>query len=71
MAAPKLAAPTLAEVRRWPAVVPITQAAPAIGCSRSQLYELIKRGQAPVKTLSYGRRHVVVTASLIALLEST
>jgi predicted DNA-binding transcriptional regulator AlpA len=64
-------APTLAEIRKWPAVVPVPQAAPAIGCSRSQLYELIKRGQAPVKTLSYGRRHVVVTASLIALLEGT
>lgn len=64
-------APTLAEIRKWPAVVPVPQAAPAIGCSRSQLYELIKRGQAPVKTLSYGRRHVVVTASIIALLECT
>lgn len=64
-----MAAPTLAEIRRWPAVVSVPQAAPAIGCSRSQLYELIKRGQAPVKTLSYGRRHVVVTASILALLE--
>ncbi len=63
-------APTLAEIRRWPAVVPVPQAAPAIGCSRSQLYELIKRGEAPVKTLSYGRRHVVVTASILALLEA-
>ncbi|WP_319179824.1 DNA-binding protein [Streptomyces sp. ID05-47C] len=66
-----MGAPTLAEIRKWPAVVPVPQAAPAIGCSRSQLYELIKRGQAPVKTLSYGRRHVVVTASILALLEST
>lgn len=65
-----MAAPTLAEIRKWPAVVPVPQAAPAIGCSRSQLYELIKRGEAPVKTLSFGRRHVVVTASLIALLEA-
>jgi len=63
-------APTLTEIRKWPAVVPVPQAAPAIGCSRSQLYELIKRGRAPVKTLSYGRRHVVVTASIIALLEA-
>ncbi|WP_258039737.1 AlpA family transcriptional regulator [Streptomyces sp. SM1] len=50
--------------------MPVPQAAPAIGCSRSQLYELIKRGEAPVKTLSYGRRHVVVTASILALLEA-
>lgn len=62
-------APTLGEIRKWPAVVPVPQAAPALGCSRSHLYDLIKRGEAPVKTLSFGRRHVVVTASLIALLE--
>jgi predicted DNA-binding transcriptional regulator AlpA len=62
-------APTLAEVRRWPTVVSIPQAATALGCSQSQLYALIARGQAPVKTLSHGRRHVVITASLVRLLE--
>ncbi|WJV47644.1 DNA-binding protein [Streptomyces flavofungini] len=61
--------PTLAEIRKWPATVGVPQAATAIGCSQSQLYALIKRGEAPVKTLSYGRRHVVITASLVALLE--
>ncbi|MFC4466710.1 DNA-binding protein [Streptomyces xiangluensis] len=71
MATPKQKAPTLAEVKRWPATVSVPQAAPAMGCSRSQLYELIKRGEAPVRTLSYGRRHVVITASLVALLEGT
>jgi predicted DNA-binding transcriptional regulator AlpA len=64
-----MAAPTLAEIRKWPATVSVPQTATALGCSRSQLYELIKRGEAPVKTLSYGRRHVVVTASLVRLLE--
>jgi len=70
MAGKKVGPPTLAEVKKWPATVSVPQAAPALGCSRSQLYELIKRGEAPVRTLSYGRRHVVITASLVALLES-
>ncbi|QJS13224.1 helix-turn-helix domain-containing protein [Streptomyces argyrophyllae] len=64
------AAPTLNEVRKWPATVPVTDAARAIGCSRSQLYELIRRGEAPVKVLSFGTRHRVVTASLVRLLEA-
>lgn len=63
------APPTLDEIRAWPAVVNVPEAARAIGCSRSQLYELIKRGQAPVKVLSFGARHRVVTASLVRLLE--
>ncbi|MFF4839276.1 DNA-binding protein [Streptomyces collinus] len=61
--------PTLDEVRKWPATVEVPRAALALGCSRSQLYELIKRGEAPVKVLSFGARHRVVTASLVRLLE--
>lgn len=64
-------APTLTEIRKWPAVVSVPKAATALRCSQSHLYALIKRGEAPVKTLSYGRRHVVITASLVALLEGT
>ncbi|MYW66276.1 helix-turn-helix domain-containing protein [Streptomyces sp. SID8379] len=61
--------PTLADIRKaWPATVPVTQAANALGCSRSHLHNLINRGEAPVKTLPLGRRHVVVTADLIRLL---
>lgn len=62
--------PTLAEVKAWGATVNVPQAAIALGCSSSHLYDLIKRGQAPVKTLSFGRRHVVITQSLVTLLES-
>ncbi|MEH0627909.1 DNA-binding protein [Streptomyces stelliscabiei] len=62
-------APTLSEIRKWPAVVSVPKAATAIGCSKSYLHELIKRGESPVKTLAYGRRHVVVTASIVTLLE--
>lgn len=65
-----MAPPTLADVRKWPATVAVPKAATALGCSKSQLYELIKRGEAPVRTLSYGRRHVVITASLVRLLEA-
>ncbi|MFE1885476.1 DNA-binding protein [Streptomyces diastatochromogenes] len=70
MAAKKVEPPTLAEVKKWPATVNVPRAALALGCSRSQLYELIKRGQAPVRTLSFGTRHVVITASLVAVLEA-
>jgi predicted DNA-binding transcriptional regulator AlpA len=62
--------PTLAEVRNWPATVGVPEAARAVGCSKSQLYDLIRRGEAPVKVLSFGARHRVVTASLIRLLEA-
>lgn len=64
------ATPTLAQVRKWPATVSVPQAATALGCSKSQLYELIKRGEAPVRTLSFGRRYVVITASLVSVLET-
>ncbi|MDX2705821.1 DNA-binding protein [Streptomyces sp. PA03-6a] len=66
-----MAAPSLDEVRGWPATISVPKAATALGCSRSALYEAIKTGQAPVKTLSFGRRHVVITASLITVLEAS
>lgn len=69
MKAPKVR-PTLAEVKAWPATVDVPQAALALGCSRSHLYDLIKRGEAPVRTLPFGRRYVVITQSLVTLLES-
>ncbi|MFE6429745.1 helix-turn-helix transcriptional regulator [Streptomyces rochei] len=61
--------PTLAEIRtKWPATVSVSDAARAIGCSRSHLYERVKNGSSPVKTIKVGTRHVVITASLIRLL---
>lgn len=63
--------PTLDEIRgTWPAAVGVPDAALAIGISKSHLYELIKRGEAPVKVLSFGARHRIVTASLVRLLEA-
>ncbi|GAA3272669.1 helix-turn-helix domain-containing protein [Streptomyces lavendulae] len=64
-----MSAPTLDEVKSWPATVGVPQAATALGCSKSQLYELIKRGESPVKILPLGRRYVVITRSLVRLLE--
>ncbi|WP_310725050.1 DNA-binding protein [Streptomyces sp. N2A] len=62
--------PTLDDVKSWPATVNVPQAALALGCSPRQLYYLIERGEAPVKTLPFGRRCVVTTHSLVTLLES-
>jgi hypothetical protein len=62
--------PTLDEIRSWPAAVGVPDAARAIGISKSQMYALIKRNEAPVKVLSFGTRHRVVTASIVRLLEA-
>jgi hypothetical protein len=63
--------PTLAEIKAtWPATVNVPQAALALGISKRHLYELIKRGEAPIKTLPVGSRCVVTTHSLVTLLES-
>lgn len=61
--------PTLAEVRKWPATVDVETAATALGVSRSTAYEAIRCGTFPVKVIPVSRRKVVVTASLVALLE--
>lgn len=61
--------PTLDDVRSWPATVDIPRAARALGISRSQLYALVKRGEAPVRVIDYGAKRVV-TASLVRLLEA-
>ncbi|MFI6856501.1 helix-turn-helix transcriptional regulator [Streptomyces sp. NPDC050416] len=66
----KAAPPTLDEIRSWPAAIDVSDAARAIGISKSHLYELIKRGEAPCKVLSFGARHRIVTASLVELLEA-
>ncbi|MFE6530039.1 DNA-binding protein [Streptomyces rochei] len=64
------AQPTLAEVSQWPATCSVRQAALAIGCSPTHLGALIRRGEAPVKTIPLGtsRRQLVITASLVRLL---
>lgn len=61
--------PTLDDVRGWPATVSVSDAAPAIGVSKSHLYELAARGAAPCRVIRVGSRYRVVTASLLRVLE--
>ncbi|MGW2954836.1 helix-turn-helix transcriptional regulator [Streptomyces eurythermus] len=61
--------PTLADIRSWAATVDVARAASAVGISKSHLYELIKRGNAPFRVVAFGKRYRVITASLIAYLE--
>lgn len=63
--------PTLDEVRSWPATVTVHKAATALGCSRSQLYALINRGEAPCRVIPLGKSPRVITASLVRLLEGS
>lgn len=63
-------APTLDEVRTWPATCGVPQAAKAMGISETCLRDAIRRGESPVKTVPLNaRRHVIITASLVRLLE--
>ncbi|MEU0035504.1 DNA-binding protein [Streptomyces sp. NPDC006333] len=64
----KSSQPTLADIRKWPATVSVALAAQALGCSKSHLHERIKSGDSPVKTIPFGTRHVVITASLLRVL---
>jgi hypothetical protein len=59
---------TLAEVRKLPATVDVGTAARALGIGRATLYEAIRVGNSPVKTISVQRRVVVITADLLRVL---
>lgn len=61
-------APTLAEVKDWPATVDVPTAGSAFGLSRSHSYELIKRGQFPARAIQVGSRYRVITESIIRAL---
>ncbi|MFI9063248.1 DNA-binding protein [Streptomyces sp. NPDC053429] len=61
--------PTLDELRTWPATVDVSRAAMALGISRSKLYDLIQRNEAPVRVLDFGSKRIV-TSSLVQLLEA-
>lgn len=60
---------TLAQIRKLPATVDVGTAASALGIGRSTLYEAIRVGESPVKTLEVRRRVVVLTADLVRVLE--
>ncbi len=63
-------APTLDEIRTWPATVDVPTACAPFGISRSYGYELAARGEFPARVLRVGGRTRVVTASIVAALES-
>lgn len=63
-------APTLDEIRRWPASVDVPVAATAFGISRSHAYELVARDAFPAKVIHVGSRYRVITASIIQALSA-
>jgi excisionase family DNA binding protein len=63
-------APTLVEIRRWPATCDPEQAGLALGVSRSTVYEALRRGDFPGRAIRVGGRWRVITASLVELLEA-
>lgn len=65
-----VSAPTLDEIRDWPATHGVPQTGAALGWSTSWCYQLIATGDFPVRTIKVRGRVRVVTASLIALLEA-
>ena len=62
-------APTLEEIRAWPATHPVPRSCEALGISQSWGYELIKAGDFPCRVITIRSRSRVVTASLLKLLE--
>ena len=65
------ARPTLAEIKTsWPPTVDVTTGALALGVSRSALYEAVRTGSCPVKTIPVGHRTRILTADLIRVLEN-
>ncbi len=64
--------PTLAELAAGPPTIDVETAAGALGVSRSALYEAIRcNDPLPFRVLHVRRRLRVVTASLIAALDTT
>jgi predicted DNA-binding transcriptional regulator AlpA len=61
-------APTLDEIRSWPAAVTLPKAATAFGISKSHAYSLVKSGSFPARTVPFGASVRVVTASIIEVL---
>ncbi len=62
--------PTLAEVAQWPATCSVEDASRALGISRSHGYDLVNRGEFPVRVIRAGSRVLVSTAHLNRLLSA-
>ncbi len=59
---------TIEAVRGLGATVDVETAGAVLGIGRSKSYELAKSGEFPVRVLRIGRRYLVPTASILALL---
>lgn len=64
------AALTMREIRDLPATIDPATAAAVLGVSRSTVYEWLRTGQFPGRAITVQRKHRVVTASLLELLEN-
>lgn len=64
-------APTLDEIRSWPATIDIPRASRALGISQSHGYGLAQREAFPVRVIRVGGSYRVVTAALVQLLEGS
>lgn len=60
--------PSIDDLMAAGATVDVVQAGRALGIGRSLTYDLLRRGQFPVRVLRLGNRVRVPTADLIALL---
>jgi predicted DNA-binding transcriptional regulator AlpA len=60
---------TIDDIRRWPPLVGLGDAARALGVSRSHVKALMARGEFPIKTVPLGKRTRVHTASILQYLE--
>lgn len=63
-------APTLDDIKSWPATVPVPQACKAFQISKSYGYELAARNEFPARVIKLGRSTRIVTASIVAALEA-
>lgn len=62
----RAAAPTAAEILRWPVTVDVVLAGKAYGLGRGTSYELARRAAFPVKVRRIGTRLRVATADIVA-----
>lgn len=62
--------PTIEDVRRWPVTVDIVTAGSALGIGRTCAYYLARRGEFPARVVKIGRLSRVISADLLAFLES-
>jgi len=63
--------PTVEEIRTGPPMLEVPPVAAVLRISKSYFYELIRRGEAPVRVVKVGSRYRVPRSALLELLEPT